>query len=99
MGMEQKGIQRCAQEFDALQAISARFHEVAAAAHEDDLKSCKQGEDGIDADVWSPLNKLCDMTAVPAGKVDVDSEEAQRKETEAQTAESREIVLSSLVAS
>lgn len=107
--MEQKGIQRYAQEFDALQAISARFHEVTAAAHEDDFKSCKQGEDSIDAckqggdsidaNFWSPLNKLCDMTAVPAGKVDLGSEEAQREEMEAQKDVSRETVLSSLVAS
>jgi len=95
--MEQKGIQRFAQEFDALQTISARFHEVAAAAHEDDLKSCKQGEDGIPADIC--LNKLCDMTAVPPGKVDVGSEEAERAETEAQKVVSRETILSSLVTS
>jgi len=97
--MEQKGIQRRAQEFDALQAISARFHEALAAAHEDDLKPCKQGEDNIHADVWSPLNKPCGMTAVVPGKVDVGSEEAHREEMEAQEVVSCETVLPSLVAS
>lgn len=98
--MEQPRIQRCAQEFDALQTISARFHELAAAAREEeDFKSCKPGEDGIDADVWSPLNELLDMTSVPVVKGDVVLDEASREEMKAQDVVSCETVLPSSVTS